>query len=140
MRIRAARAADIEAMHALRLGVRENRLSDRRRVTEDCYRPYLDRGAAWIAETERGLAGFAILDVESGTIWALFVAPEAEGLGIGRALHARLLQGAAEHGLTRLSLSTAPGTRAERFYGKAGWTRGGRTADGEQLFERDLAG
>jgi GNAT superfamily N-acetyltransferase len=140
MRIRAARASDIEAMHALRLGVRENRLSDPRRVTEDSYGPHIERGAAWVAETGRGLAGFAILDVESGTVWALFVAPEAEGLGIGRALHARLLKGAVEHGLTRLSLSTAPGTRAERFYGEAGWTRGGRTADGEQLFDRDVPG
>jgi GNAT superfamily N-acetyltransferase len=127
-------------MHALRLRVRENRLSDPGRVAEDSYGPYLDREAAWVAETESGLAGFAVLDAESGTVWALFVAPEAEGLGIGRALHARLLQGAAEHGLIRLSLSTAPGTRAERFYGEAGWTRVGRAADGGQFFERDVAG
>lgn len=134
MRIRAARAADIKAIHSIRLRVRENPLSDPRRVTEDSYGPYLDQGAAWVAETESGIAGFAILDVAGGTVWALFVAPEAEGLGIGRALHARLLEGAVEHGLTRLSLNTAPGTRAERFYSDAGWTREGRTAAGEQSF------
>ncbi len=138
MRIRAAGAADIKAMHALRRRVRENRLSDPRRVTEDSYRLYLDRGAAWVAETEIGLAGFAILDVAGGTVWALFVAPEAEGIGIGRALHARMIEGAVEHGLTRLTLSTAPGTRAERFYSKAGWTKGAITPVGEQSFERDV--
>lgn len=90
------------------------------------------------AETERGLAGFAILDVAAGRIWALFVAPEAEGEGIGRALHDRLIQGAAEPGLDRLCLSTAPRTRAERFYTQAGWNRTGLTNDGEVSFERDI--
>lgn len=138
MRIRAARAADIGAMHALRGRVIENALSDPRRVTEDSYRPYLARGGAWVAETDRGLAGFAILDLPGGTVWALFVAPESEGTGIGRALHARLIEGAARHGLTRLSLTTAPGTRAERFYTDAGWTRTGTTPTGELSFERNL--
>lgn len=138
MRIRAAREADVPAMHALRLGVLENRLADPERVTEDCYRPYLAAGGAWVAETESGLAGFAILDIAGASVWALFVDPEAEGRGVGRALHARLLDGAIGHGLTRLALSTAPGTRAERFYREAGWTRAGTTATGELRFERKV--
>ena len=125
MRIRAARDSDIPAMHALRMSVAENRLTDPRRVTEACYRHYLAQGCAWVAETGSGLAGFAILDVAGASVWALFVAPEAEGLGIGRALHARLLEAAAGRGLHRLSLTTAPGTRAELFYSEAGWTRSG---------------
>lgn len=138
MRIRSAQAADIKAMHALRRRVRENRLSDPRRVSEDSYLAYLGRDSAWVAEIEGGLAGFAILDPARASVWALFVAPESEGIGIGRALHARLLEGAARHGLTRLSLETAPGTRAERFYSEAGWTRIGTTATGELSFERNL--
>lgn len=138
MKIRAARADDIQAMHALRGRVAENALSDPRRVTEDSYLPYLAQGAAWVAETEAGLAGFAILDLAAASVWALFVAPEAEGKGIGRALHARLIEGAAGHGLVRLSLGTAPGTRAERFYTQAGWTKTGRTGTGELSFERIL--
>lgn len=138
MRIRAARAADIEAMHALRRRVAENALSDPDLVTEDSYRLYLDRGGAWIAETGDGLAGFAILDVAGCSVWALFVAPEAEGKGVGRALHARLIEGAIAHGLGRLSLNTAPGTRAERFYTEAGWIKTGGTGTGELSFERIL--
>ncbi|MGZ8285864.1 MAG: GNAT family N-acetyltransferase [Allosphingosinicella sp.] len=140
MRIRAARASDIKAMHALRLSVGENRLSDPRQVAEADYLPYFAQGAAWVAETGRGLAGFAILDVAGGSVWALFVAPEAEGIGIGRALHARLIEGAIAHGPRRLSLGTAPGTRAERFYAEAGWVRAGMTASGELTFRKDLTG
>lgn len=138
MRIRAATLADIPAMHALRCRVRENILSDPRLVTEQSYRPFLGRGGAWVAATESGLAGFAILDLGRESVWALFVAPESEGTGIGRALHARLIEGAARHGLARLSLATAPGTRAERFYTDAGWTRTGTTPTGELSFERNL--
>jgi GNAT superfamily N-acetyltransferase len=138
MRIRAARPADVKAMHALRLRVAENALSDPRRVSEQSYLPYLARGEAWVAETGRGLAGFAVLDAAGGSVWALFVAPESEGLGVGRALHARLIEAATGLGLRRLCLGTAPGTRAERFYTEAGWTRAGTTPTGELSFERIL--
>lgn len=139
MRIRAARAADIGAMHALRLSVRENRLSDAARITEESYLPHVAASSAWIAETGEGPAGFAVLDAGAGSVWALFVAPEAEGRGVGRALLSRLVESAAESGLARLRLTTAPGTRAERFYREAGWSRIGETKDGELEFERVLA-
>ena len=138
MRIRAARDADIPAMHALRMSVAENRLTDPRRVTEACYRAYLAQGGAWVAEKDSGLAGFAILDVAGASVWALFVAPEAQGQGLGRALHSRLLEGAARQGLARLSLSTAPFTRAKRFYSEAGWTGAGTTEAGELRFEKNV--
>lgn len=125
-------------MHALRSRVAENRLADPAKVTEASYLPYLTQGAAWVAETDRGLAGFAILDIAGASVWALFVAPEAEGEGVGRALHDRLLGSATEHGLDRLALSTDPGTRAERFYREAGWTRAETAAGGEVRFERKV--
>jgi len=134
---RPAMIADIPAMHALRLGVRENRLSDPGRVTEAEYRPYVTAGGAWVADVEGRLAGFAIIDLGTRSVWALFVAPEAEGQGIGRALHDHLLARAAAQGVNRLSLSTAPGTRAASFYRDAGWIETGVTAEGELRFERD---
>jgi GNAT superfamily N-acetyltransferase len=136
MRVRAARAGDIAAMHALRMRVAENVLSDPAKVTEDCYFAYLAQGSAWVAETEDGLAGFAVLDVAGRSVWALFVAPEAEGRGMGRALHDRMIAAAEGHGLRRIFLNTAPGTRAERFYSEAGWIRTGMTKDGELRFEK----
>ncbi len=136
--IRAAGMEDIARMHRIRMAVRENRLSDPERITEDSYVPYVRDGSAWVAELDAKIAGFAALDVAGAGIWALFVDPAAQGCGIGKALHERMLQAAAALGLERLSLSTAPGTRAELFYAAAGWTSDGPTDSGEIRFVREL--
>ena len=135
---RTATIDDIPAMHRIRLAVRENRLAAPDRVTEDMYRPYVAHGSAWVAETDGKLAGFAAVDAAAGTVWALFVDPQAESGGIGTALHDRMLRWASEGGMARLSLTTEPGTRAERFYTAAGWTRAGLSTAGETRFERTL--
>lgn len=118
-------------MHRLRSSVRENRLSDPDRVTEDSYLPYVDAGDVLVAEHGGQLLGFAALDRASSSLWALFVAPEAEGAGAGRALHLHILRRAREAGADTLWLSTARGTRAERFYIAAGWHEAGLTPEGE---------
>jgi GNAT superfamily N-acetyltransferase len=136
--IRAARIDDILAMHRIRLSVQENRLSEPARVTEKSYLPYVRQGSAWVAEVAGEIAGFAALHSASGSVWALFVDPEMEKIGVGKALHNRMLEWAAEQGLTQISLSTSPGTRAERFYSAAGWSKEGLTSTGEVRFRRTL--
>ncbi len=136
--VRTASAADVGAMHRLRMSVRENRLSDARRITEASYLPYIAAGSAWVAETEAGIAGFAVIDAPAGSVWALFTDPDCEGAGIGRALHSTMLQWARDQGIARLSLSTQSGSRAVQFYSLAGWTQAGVTADGEVLFDRSV--
>jgi GNAT superfamily N-acetyltransferase len=138
-RIRIAYAGDVSAMHAVRSKVRENRLSDPYRITEASYLPYIEAGSMWVAETEAGLAGFAAIDAPGASVWALFVDPDAEGAGIGRALHHRMLEFAREQGIRRLSLSTQDGSRALNFYERAGWTRAGTVAEGEVLLEKLLS-
>jgi len=135
LRIRVADAADVTALHRIRLGVRENRLSSPEQVTETSYLAYIAAGSAWVAESEFGLAGFAILDRETSSVWALFVDPSSEGVGVGRALHGHMLEWAREQGLHKLWLSTSRDTRAERFYRRAGWEPAGLTAAGELRFE-----
>lgn len=125
-------------MHRLRTSVRENRLSDPNRITEASYLPYITGGSAWVAETEDGIAGFAAVDAPATSVWALFVDPDAEGAGIGRALHIRMLEWAREQGISRLSLRTEGGSRAAQFFNRAGWTEAGIAADGEVLFEKSL--
>jgi GNAT superfamily N-acetyltransferase len=125
-------------MHAVRSNVRENQLSDPKRVTEASYLPYIAAGSAWVAETDTVIAGFAALDALDGSVWALFVAPDAEGAGIGRALHLRMLEWAREQGVPRLTLSTQNGSRAAHFYERAKWKRRGITAEGEVHFEMEL--
>jgi GNAT superfamily N-acetyltransferase len=135
-KVRNARAADVPAMHRLRLSVRENRLLDPQRITEACYLPYISSGTAWVAETDSRIVGFAAVDGPERRVWALFIDPQSEGLGIGRALHGQMLGWAREAGIVRLFLSTEDGSRAVRFYERAGWQRCGTSWDGEVLFER----
>jgi GNAT superfamily N-acetyltransferase len=130
-----ATTADIPAMHAIRLRVRENRLSDPSVVTEQDYHDFMARNTkSWVCEMEGALAGFAMVDVEQQNLWALFVAPEQEFKGAGRHLHEGMLAWYFARA-DRLGLSTAPNTRAEHFYRKAGYTAVGSTAHGELIFE-----
>ena len=123
-------------MHRIRCRVRENWLSDPRKVTEESYRPYVEAGDAWVAEAGSGIVGFAALDLASATVWALFVAPEAEGMGVGRALQDVMLDRARRKQVKRLSLLTARGSRAETFYFQSGWERAGRGDQEEVRLER----
>jgi GNAT superfamily N-acetyltransferase len=58
-----------------------------------------------------------------------------EGRGIARALFERACNVLDEAGCPRMWLTTWPGTRAERFYRKAGWQVTG-SHDGNLVFER----
>ena len=56
MEIRLATDADIEAMHAIRLAVTENRLRDVSRVTTAKYHEMLgERGKGWVFEDDAGV-------------------------------------------------------------------------------------
>ena len=137
--IRTARLTDIESMHVIRLAVRENRLGEASGITTASYRPYVIARSAWVAERDDALVGFAAAEQATANVWALFVAPAAEGGGVGHALHEAILAWAAVAGLDRLGLTTAAGTRAERFYRSRGWRAGGVDAMGQISFERGLS-
>ena len=137
-RIRQANTTDVKDMHRIRLGVRQNQLADPTQVNEDSYAPFVAAGGAWIAETETGIAGFAIVDSTNGNVWAVFVDPDAEGQGIGRALHDRMLQWSSQQGVEHLWLTTGRDTRAEQFYRQLGWLETGTTETGEIRFEREI--
>ena len=134
--VRAAVNADVPAMHRIRLSVRENALADRTQIGEADYLPFVHAGAAWVAEAAGRVVGFAAIDLASASVWALFVDPASEGQGIGSVLHQHLLDWSRDRGLRCLSLTTTPGTRADRFYRRWGWDEVGRTADGELRLKR----
>ena len=89
-----------------------------------------------MVEIEGQLVAFAIGNKINGNIWALFVDPKHEQRGYGRLLHDEMVSWLRSQGATHLWLTTAPGTRAEGFYEKAGWRRAGVTEKGEVRFER----
>ena len=138
VKIRVAIASDIPEMHRVRMSVEENRLSDPARITQASYFPYFKAGSAWAALIDGRLVGFAMLDETAKSVWALFVEPGVEGSGVGRALHDRMLDWARERGIERLTLTTSPGTRAQQFYQRRGWTETGVAENDEVRFEKAL--
>ena len=136
MFFREAKIEDIEKMHTVRLAVQENRLSDPTRITPEDYAVRItERGKGWVCDVEGDILGFAIVDLEESLVWALFVLPEQEGNFIGRMLHDMMVSWCFSRGIPKLTLTTAPNTRAEKFYHKSGWQQIGTTATGEVIFE-----
>jgi GNAT superfamily N-acetyltransferase len=134
---RVATVADVGAMHRVRMSVRENALRNPDLVRREHYEAMLEReGRGWVCEIEGAIVGFAIADLARSNVWALFVDPAHERLGIGRRLHDLLLEWMFANGAERVWLSTARGTRAEEFYARAGWTAVGSEPSGEVRFER----
>jgi len=128
----------------IRALVRENRLMTPGLVTEADYEWFVAHGPVWVAEGvaddgQTAIHGFAAGDPRHGTVWALFVDPVAEGRGIGQCLLAQVCETLREQGHSAATLTTAAGTRAERFYRAGGWTLEGTVASGELCFRKILA-
>ena len=122
-------------MHRVRTSVRENRLVSAV-ISEADYVEHIEqRGRGWVIEVAGELVAFAVADVRNGSIWALFVDPRFEGRGCGRQLLDSSVAWLWEQGLESLWLTTAPDTRAQRFYEAAGWRVAARTASGEVRLE-----
>lgn len=135
MNIREATTGDIEQLHVIRTSVYENKLSDPSRISYEDYKNYLtDYGKGWVCESGNRIAGFAIVAVKQCNVWALFILPEFQSQGIGKSLQTVMLDWYFSEQTGELWLSTAPGTRAERFYQSTGWTNSGLTAGGEVKF------
>lgn len=111
-------------------------LSDPALVPDSDVEDYLTRrGRGWVAEAEGRILGFAIVSVIDRNVWALFILPECEGMGIGRQLHDTMMDWYFGQTDMDIWLSTSPGTRAASFYRKAGWRENGNYGKGEIKFE-----
>ena len=138
MAVRRAEQSDVCRIMEIRHSVRENRLSDPNRVTAaDCC-AFIARSEIWVWSENDTVQGFGAGDTRDGWVWALFVAPDYEGRGIGRSLLPLACDTIRRAGYTVAHLSTEPGTRAERFYLAHGWTVTGRNQKGELVFEKRL--
>lgn len=134
MVIRRATVSDIPALVEIRASVRENILTSE--ISEERIVAGLEeRGRGWVAEHDERIVGFSMADSIDSLIWALFLRPECEGRGIGRALLVEAVEWLWSQGSERIWLTTDPGTRAAGFYEHMGWTRTGMTERGEARFE-----
>lgn len=141
MIFREATIGDIPALSEIRLSVKQNVLSDPRKVTHEMYADYLSvSGKGWLCEIDGEVVGFSVASLGDASIWALFVKPEYEGRGIGT----RLLQLATgwlfDRGASSICLSTEAGTRADRVYESQGWRRGEIKPGGEVDYRLDKTG
>ena len=120
-------------MHRIRLMAGENALSPRTHIDASAYQSYIaEADRSWVAEAEGEIIGFSIVDLENSSIRALFVAPTAEGQGVGTIILDQLLKVCRSRKLLNLSLSTGAGTRAEVFYRSKGF-RSDSSDKGEEV-------
>lgn len=139
MIFREAKTADIPQIQIVRHAVKENVLSDPSLVTDqDCMEYLAVRGKGWVCEINNLIVGFAIADLQDNNIWALFLKPEFEKQGIGRQLHKTMLDWYFSKKTEPVWLSTSPGTRADQFYRKCGWTETGIYGKNQIRFEMTL--
>ena len=134
--LRRAAASDVAGIQRVRHAVRENRLVSTHISDEDVRLAIEHNGRGWVIESAGDVIAFGIANARNGHIWALFVDPDHEGRGHGRALHDTMLEWLRAQGVRRVWLTTEPGTRAQSFYETAGWQLVGSTEHGELRYER----
>jgi GNAT superfamily N-acetyltransferase len=136
MIFREARTGDIPQIQIVRNSVKENMLSDPALVPDKDVEDYINnRGRGWVCITGNRVVGFAIVSVRDHNVWALFIQPGYDGKGIGKKLHDDMMDWYFSQTSVTIWLGTAPNTRAERFYRKAGWKETGTHGNGEIKFE-----
>lgn len=136
MMIREAQVSDIPQIQIVRNAVKENMLSDPALVPDKAVEDYIThRGKGWVSEDGSVITGFSIVSVTDNNVWALFMDPSYEGKGAGKKLHDVMMDWYFQQTDKTIWLSTSPGTRAETFYRKAGWTETGLYGKGEIKFE-----
>ena len=92
--------------------------------------PDVEKRRTTVAESDDRVLGFTTLEGEppGGVLGMMFVAPEAIGRGLGRALFAHTAANARKLGFTELSIDSDPG--AEPFYKAMGAERTGSAPSG----------
>lgn len=137
--IRKATLADRPRITEVRLAVRENRLSaasvSKVETTSDWI---FDNATFWVWEEAGAVQGFSVADPRDGTIFGLFIHPDYEGRGLGKALLPLACEDLRAAGFAAATLTTGSGTRAERFYRTNGWEEIGRQDNGEIIFRKAL--
>ena len=133
--IRKARPEDLPAITLLRISVTENHLSieqmAERDITPESVIADITAGdlGAWVAEETGNILAFAMADRRDASIFALFTKPGCESRGFGSRLLSEAEAWLAALGHREFWLSTARGSRAEKFYARKGWMPADESAE-----------
>ncbi|AFY71334.1 GCN5-related N-acetyltransferase [Thalassoporum mexicanum PCC 7367] len=141
MQTRRAKLSDIETLFEIRTSVKENHQS-RAEIAELGITPasvaemLQTNCCAWVAEINDRIVGFSIANDLEKTILGMFVLPEFEGHGAGRALMRSAEDWLWSKGHEEIWLITGndPALRAYGFYQHLGWQAVGVQEDGEMKF------
>jgi GNAT superfamily N-acetyltransferase len=137
---REAEIRDIAQMQFVRHAVKENVLSDPALVPDKDVADYItNRGKGWVCEVDKKVVGFSIVDLVDNNVWALFVHPDFEAMGIGKKLHHIMIDWYFVKTNKKIWLGTEPKSRAETFYRMNGWKEIGIHGKGEVKFEMDFS-
>ena len=126
--IRTATPDDVDTLCAIRTSVVQNHLSLEQmaglgitpQVLSDTLRA---APCGWIAEVDGQAAGFSMVDLDEGEVFAMFVLPSHEKLGLGRQLMAVAEAALFErHDTAYLVTDGRDEIRANGFYQRLGWS------------------
>ena len=139
MLLRPAKLKDLDTLFRIRMSVHENQASIDRLaelgITPDSVREIIQiPNTAWIASIEGEDVGFAIIDPAMGSLTGIFVHPDYEGRGIGKALLKTAEEALCARGFKQFWLNTSDNmsARAHQFYRSQGWVPIGQVDN--QLF------
>lgn len=138
--IRLALTTDVRAMFKVRTSVRENVLTVEELIelgiTPDFISAEIERSpCAWVATVSNEIVGFSMVDLDTACLFAAFVLPEYEGLGIGteliKACESEIFK---SHPVAWLE--TAQSSRAAKLYRHLGWMNETEVGEGDVRMEK----
>jgi len=144
--IRLATLDDIDALFAIRTSVVQNHLSVAQmaglgitpQVLADSIR---EAPCAWVADVDGVRAAFAMVDLAEGEVFAMFVLPSHENLGMGRQLMAVAEAALFEHHDTLFLITDGRDEiRANGFYRHLGWSVVERVEGDDVRYQKSRAG
>ena len=143
--IRVATQDDVETLFNIRTSVVQNHLSIEqmaelgitRQVLADSIR---ESPCVWIADVDGKPAAFSMVDLATGEVFAMFVLPTHENLGLGRQLmavaEAALFE---QHDQLFLITDGRDEIRANGFYQRLGWVVVGQVDGDDVRYEKSRA-
>ncbi|MEX5582567.1 GNAT family N-acetyltransferase [Pseudomonas lurida] len=143
--IRAATQDDVDTLFNIRTRVVQNHLSVEQmaqlgitpQVLADSIR---EAPCAWVAEVDGHPVAFSMVDLATGEVFAMFVLPTHENLGLGRQLMAVAETALFErHATLFLVTDGRDEIRANGFYQRLGWTVTGSVEGDDVRYEKSRA-